>query len=253
MKYFNFLFSCILILFPISIFSQIENVFNVKAIIEVKNAEDVTSIDAKAINNDEVVHDLNYLLISIKQSSNGNMTNNKQEGKFVISPDETKDLSHVTISHTKDDQIKIYLFIRNEKENKLISKDSLFINVTDDIQISTNRSIKNPDTEITEEDFELKGIVVDNTKSKLGKDFFETFYNIYRDSNEKYAFAINVNELPSIGRNGIINIDTSDQNIYSFRVVPNDEYITAQAQMTMRYLNKYYRESKLLDKELGAP
>ncbi|MGX9986997.1 CsgE family curli-type amyloid fiber assembly protein [Soonwooa purpurea] len=254
MKNLFYLFSCLLIFSPILFFSQIENTIDVKAAIEVKNAESMISIHAKAINNDDIVHALNYLLISIKRSSNGNISNNKQEGRFIISPDERKDLSQITINYANDDQVKIYLFIRNEKENQLVSKDSLFFNVKSDELLSHKYNFSNEKDEIVkEEDFELKGLVVDNTKSKIGKDFFEAFYNIYKDSTNQFAFVININELPSIGRNGIINIDTSDKNIYSFRVVPNDDYIIAQAQMTMRYLNNYYRESKLLDKELRAP
>lgn len=249
------LFSFILFFLPIKIISQFENNKNVKAVIEIKKAENMISIDAKATNNDEIVHDLNYLLLTVKQSTTGNLSNNKQAGKFVISPDETKNLSHVTINYSPEDKIKIYLFVRNEKENVLISKDSVFINIDKQSEMSSNKnniSSKNKEV-VKEDDFELKGLVVDNTKSKIGRDFFELFYNLYKDAPEQYAFVINVNELPSIGRNGIINIDTSDRNIYSFRVVPSDEYIAAQAQITLRYLNNYYRENNMIQKELKAP
>lgn len=249
------LFSTILFFLPVKIISQFENNKNVKAVIEVKKAESIISIDAKATNNDQIVHDLNYLLLTIKQSTSGNFSNNKQAGKFVISPDETKNLSHVTLNYSPEDKIKIYLFVRNEKENVLISKDSVFINIDKQNAISSNKdklSEKNKEV-VKEDDFELKGLVVDNTKSKIGRDFFEVFYNMYKDSPEQYAFVINVNELPSIGRNGVINIDINDRNIYNFRVVPSDEYINAQALLTLRYLNNFYRENNMIQKELKAP
>lgn len=238
---------------PTFLFSQIEKNNNVKANLDVKKEENVISIKAKAINNDDIIHDLNYLLISVKQSSTGNISNNKQEGRFVINPDETKDLSQIIINSQPDDQIKIYLFIRNERENLLLSKDSVYININKENDISSLNTKTIKKEEPKEEDYSLKGLVIDNTKSKIGKDFFELFYTQYNQLSEQFAFVITVSELPSFGRNGIVNIDVGDRNLYSFRVVPNDDYISAQVQMSLRQINNYDRENKLINKELRAP
>lgn len=238
---------------PVFLFSQIEKNNNVKANLDVKKEENIISIKARAINNDDIIHDLSYLLISVKQSSTGNLSNNKQEGKFVINPDETKDLSQIVINSRPEDQIKIYLFIRNERENQLISKDSVFININKENDISTLNKKAVKQAETREEDYSLKGLVIDNTKSKIGKDFFELFYSQYNQLPAQYSFVITVSELPSFGRNGIINIDDGDENLHSFRVVPNDDYIAAQVQLSLRQINNYDRENKLINKELRAP
>ncbi|MGV4413408.1 CsgE family curli-type amyloid fiber assembly protein [Chryseobacterium sp. T1] len=238
---------------PIFLFSQIEKNNNVKANLDVKKEENVISIKAKAINNDDIIHDLNYLLISVKQSASGNLSNNKQDGKFIINPDETKELSEIVVNSEPDDQIKIYLFIRNERENLLISKDSVFINITNENDILSLNTKKIKKEEVKEEDYSLKGLVIDNTKSKIGKDFFELFYSKYNQLSDQFAFVITVSELPSFGRNGVINIDVGDRSLHSFRVVPNDDYIAAQVQLSLRFINNYDRENKLINKELRAP
>lgn len=238
---------------PTFIFAQFEKINNVKAILDVQQNEGVLSISAKATNNDNIIQDLNYLLISIRQSKSGNLSNNKQEGKFIINPDETKVLSKININSAPDDQVKIFLFVRNERENQLVSKDSVFININKENDISANNKKLNLKDIVKEEDFSLKGIVIDNTKSKLGKDFFEKFYSECTQLPELFSFVITVAELPSIGRNGVINIDVGDKNIYTFRVVPNDDYLSAQVSQSLRQLNNYDRENKLIDKELKAP
>lgn len=234
---------------PVFLFSQIDKDNSVKAILDITKDENTISIKAKATNNDDVIHDVNYLLVSIKQSVSGNLSNNKQEDKFIINPDETKDLAQITINNQPDDQIKIFLFIRNERENRLISKDSVFINIHKENDTSSlNTKVVNK-----EEDYSLKGLVIDNTKSKIGKDFFESFYAQYNQLPAQFAFVITVAELPSFGRNGVINIDVGDNTVHSFRVVPNDDYITAQTQFSLRQINNYDRENKRINKELRAP
>ncbi|WP_143093336.1 curli-like amyloid fiber formation chaperone CsgH [Halpernia frigidisoli] len=90
---------------------------------------DIMTLKGTATNKSKVFYELNYLLMVIKQGSEGNANNNKQQGKFVINPDETKTLSEISINMKSSDQLKAYLFVRDENKNLLISKDSLEINV----------------------------------------------------------------------------------------------------------------------------
>ncbi|MGJ1261919.1 CsgE family curli-type amyloid fiber assembly protein [Sphingobacterium spiritivorum] len=226
------------------------NVTDIKAAIDTKRTEDLLNIEAKAINNDDIIYDLNYLLIAIKQSKTGNLSNNKQEGKFVIQPNQEKLLSGISLNITQEDQLKIYLFLRNEKENILISKDSVFINIEPNtqtqnlIQTTNMANLKRA----AKEDYTIKGIMVDNTKSKIGKDFFDMLFNQYSQLSEKYTFTITLRELPSFSNNGIISIEVEDLTIFTLRAIPNEEYLNLQLQLCLQQISNYNKNRNLINK-----
>ncbi|WP_236582144.1 curli production assembly/transport protein CsgE [Sphingobacterium spiritivorum] len=226
------------------------NKSEIKAVLNVKQTEGMLNIKAKAVNDDVIIHDLNYLLIAIKQSPSGNLSNNKQEGKFVVKPDEEKLLSEISLNLTPDDQLKIYLFIRNEKENALISKDSVFINIDPNARTPTQKqtTVTVGSKKASHEDYSIKGIMVDNTKSKIGKDFFDMLYAQYSQSTEKYTFTITLRELPSFSNNGIISVEVEDLIIFTLRAIPNEEYLNLQLQLCLQQINNYNRNRGLLIK-----
>lgn len=86
-------------------------------------------VENSAINNSELHAELEYLYISIRKNKQGNISSNKQSGKFSIAPKSTKKLSESTININPDDELKCYLYIKDENSKNLISKDSLLINV----------------------------------------------------------------------------------------------------------------------------
>lgn len=239
---------CFITMIISSVFGQ---TIHIKPSIEVIQAENMISLKALILNNDEVIHDLNYLLIAIKQGESKNLTNQKQEGRFVVEPNEKKELSELRMNLIKGDEIKSYLFIRDELKNSLIAKDSVLIKY-DGNDLSLNQYAS---TEVVfkKNEFVLRGLVVDQTKTKGGRDFFDSFYSKYNLQNEKYPFVTVINELPAFGRNSIIQIEDADKILYSFRVVPGDDYIDSQVEQTLRRLNQYYNEIKFLKEQISAP
>ncbi|MCB4235072.1 curli production assembly/transport protein CsgE [Kaistella anthropi] len=67
----------------------------------------------------------------------------------------------------KNDALKVFLFIKDEQTGQLISKDSLEINAK-----TFTRKVSNVNEN---EIFELKGLTIDQTKTKTGKDFYDLF------------------------------------------------------------------------------
>lgn len=224
---------------------------NITPSIEVNQVENMISLKAFVLNNDEVIHDLNYLLIAIKKTERNNLSNNKQEGQFVIAAYEKKNLSELRLNISKGDEIKSYLFIRDEINNKLIAKDSVLINYKE--KDSEDEIISKTVAVFLKEDFVIKGLVIDQTKTKFGRDFFDYFYSAYNLMNEKYPFVTTITEIPSIGRTSIIQIEDRDKLLHSFRVEPKEEYIKMQVDYTLKRLNQYNNELKFISEQLTAP
>lgn len=214
-----------------SISSKIENNFT----------EGILKLKASATNKSTNYQELNYLFISIKKGGSGNISNNKQSGKFTLNPQETKQLSELSINVQKNDAVKIFLYIKDEQTQKLLSKDSLEINP---------QKFQNKISKVNEDDiFELKGLTIDETKTKIGKDFYDLFYLEYTKLPEKFGNAITIGELPSVGRSSQISVVVEDKTVYNFMSNPNDDFLKEQANITMKILLDYYQKKSLIKNE----
>ncbi|MDO9273954.1 MAG: CsgE family curli-type amyloid fiber assembly protein [Lutibacter sp.] len=211
---------------------------SVRAKIVAKVADNL--IDAKAVaqnNEGTIKDDYSYLLFSLKKGEQGNYSRNSQSGQFSLEPNEEKELASLKINIQKDEECKIFLFIR--KDDALISKDSIII-------YSAEKEKKNE--VIAESNFEIKGIVVDDVITKIGKDFHDYFYQDYSNSGNQYPFVINIKEKPYFGRSSIITIEIEDQNIFEFITKPDEEFLRDAVKSALQNINQFAIKRKLLYK-----
>jgi hypothetical protein len=197
-------------------------------------------IDAKAVaqNNEATIKDdYSYLLFSLKKGAQGNYSKNTQSGQFSLESGEKKELSSLKINIQKDEECKIFLFIR--KDDVLISKDSIVI-------YSAEKEKKKE--VVAESDFEIKGIVVEDVITKIGKDFHDYFYQEYSNSGNQYPFIINIKERPYFGRSSIITIEIEDQNVFEFFTKPDEEFLRSAVTAALQKINQFAIQRKLLYK-----
>lgn len=209
--------------------------------IESETVEKQLKIKGTVTNNTSTYEELNYLLVSIKRGGNGNLSNNRQSGKFSINPGETKLLSEINVGLENKDALKAFLYIRDEQTQKLISKDSLEIN-----QDFFKKKISQVEKE---EAFELKGLTIDETKTKVGRDFYDMFYIQYSQIPDKSSSSIKISELPTRGTSGQINIEIDDKIVYSFITNPSDDYLKEQLVNTLRYIKEFNARKNLIKNE----
>ncbi|KPH12785.1 curli-like amyloid fiber formation chaperone CsgH [Chryseobacterium sp. ERMR1:04] len=213
----------------------------INAKIENKIIEGQINLKAVITNNTTIYKELNYLLISIKKGSGGNLSNNQQSGKFSVNPNETKVLSEMNVNLEKKDALKAFLYIKDEETKQLVAKDSLEIN---------NESFKKKVSKIEDDVvFELRGLTIDQTKSKVGKDFYDIFYLQYSQLPDKSNSAITISELPGRGTNGQINIEMDDKVVYSFMTNPNEDYLKEQLVTSLKYIKEYNAKKNLIKNE----
>lgn len=224
-----------------SIASAQEEDNKITAKIESQDVEGIIRLKAFATNETTSYQELNYLFVSIKKGNSGNLSNNKQSGKFTLKPDETKQLSEIAVNLQKSDALKVFLYIKDEQTQALVSKDSIIINGKD-MQTKLSRT---DESEI----FELKGLTIDDTKTKIGKDFYDYFYLEYSKLPEKSTSSITISELPTNGRNSQISVEIDDKTINSFISNPNEDYLKEQASLTLKILQDYDRRKDLIRNE----
>ena len=102
-------------------------------------------------------------------------------------------------------------------------------------------------------DIEIEGIIVDATQTKIGKDFYDIFYQQWSQVENLPYHSITINEkaLPQLG--SIISVQVEDRVIFQQFVQPRYEKIEEMAnyalQQTYQYIKNYDNMQKQLQGE----
>jgi hypothetical protein len=190
------------------------------------------------VENEELLfkNDLFYNLVALKKGSSGNYSSNNESGEFSLDPNESKNLSTIRLNIEKNEQIQVYLFIKHK--DVLVSRDSVLIMPTEQKKIEKK--------DFKEEEFILKGIVIDEVITKIGKDFHDYFYQSYRASGVQHPFIITLKEKPYFGRSSIITILVEETKIFEFMTKPDEEFLKIAVMQSLQNLNTYAIQRKLL-------
>lgn len=232
--YFTLLFS----FFLINLNAQESDENLVEANIEIEQNENSITLLPTIHNKSALFFEYNYLFLVKKTDKKNNLSINKQNGKFTLQPGEIKKLSMTQLNQSEYQKINATLYIRDEVHNELITKDSI--------------EIKGIATKVVEEtSLMLEGLVVDESKTKFGKDFYDEFYSVYNQYPKKFKFIILISELPHRGQTSIIQVKADQETIHEFFSNPNEEYFKQQVGITLRNLTKYAEEKENLKQEFN--
>lgn len=215
------------ILLPLNSIAQEERDSLIVAKIEVVQSENTLTFRPSVQNKGDYHYELDYLLLVKKTDADKNLSVSQQKGKFTLAPNGIESLSITTVNQTQKQKVTAILFIRDEVANKLITKDS--------IQITTKelRPIKESTLMV------MKGIVVDDSKTKMGRDYYDAFYSTYNQYPTKFDFIINISELPHRGLSSIVQVKVDQDLILEFFANPDEEFIKAQVAATFQKLISY--------------
>lgn len=219
-------------------YSQISNK-EVRAKISLEEIEGNIKIIGTAENLTEIVQSMSYKLSVIKKNkNNNNQSNNAQEGLFTLDPNETKNLSTTQVNIGKEDEV-IVLLLFYDSDKKLVGKDRIVIG---------EEEKKKDEVKIPVDGFELSGIISDDTKTKVGKDFYDFYYYIYNDKKINSKKIVTVSEELSFARNTKIIISIENNTIYEFLAKPDEEFLTMVAEdsvyATYVYLKKLEKQNE---------
>ena len=218
--------------------AQETEVINVK--INLFQKDIFVMLDAVVENSDHIYKNkLNYHLLSLKKDVNSKTyTRDDRFGEFNLLPNEKKTITNLKLNINPNQEVKVYLFIRNDKQ--LIAQDSVKINEIVEILKTTA---------IQEDEIEIKGLVVENVKTKIGKDFYDIFYQKYNRGGAKYSFVINIIEKPFIGgRGALVSIEVDDKKIFEFQARPDEEMLQKAADYTLKLIKNYSKTRNTFEK-----
>ena len=239
--YIHYCMLAFLIFFANSGVAQVYNTEIAAEIILDRNSEFV-DITGSGYNKSQISRSLNYILNVYKSDDFGNVSNNEQNGRFVLQPGEKKRLSTTTINI--DDGNKVIILLRiYDLENNLLGKDRIVLNDDSGDKKIVLKPQENTDvrTEFAKSDgVELRGIVLEDTKTKPGRDFYSQYYSGYLAANIDGPKIVTIKEVLAIANNTKIEVRIDEEVIMEFFIRPQNDYISGMVEIALRRTLAYF-------------
>ena len=98
----------------------------------------------------------------------------------------------------------------------------------------------------------MKGIISDETKTKIGKDFYDFYYKKYNEANIDAEKIVKIEEEQMFGRTTKIKISVENQIINEFIVKPNEEFLTTMANQSVYLTKKHFKDLERNNKLISS-
>jgi hypothetical protein len=227
------LFIIIIFFTPFSFAQEFDN-YELEGKINLFRIDDFLTLRAQALNHESFfINDLNYNLVVLKKNSEGKLSKKSESNDFSLKPSEEKQLAVIKLNFKKNEELKVYLFIKYK--DKLVHRDTLFLLPMKEGVVKKT---------VNEKQFLIKGIVIDRSLTKIGKDYHDFFYKEYLVTKRNYPFIIKIVEKPAMGRSSILSIEVDRKKIHEFFARPEEDYLKANVAQAMRKLRGYNQKRK---------
>ena len=223
----------------------------VEAKIETAQQNDFTTIKATAFNKTEITKSLIFkLMVFDKEESVDNLLEDKKQ-RFIISANQKIELAEASFNIIGDQPV-ICVMLIYDLDNNLIGQDRVVYNDKSNLDIENKQKLldKLKEEQANSQDvnkgkrdgLELKGIVVEDTKTKPGRDFYKLFYSLYTQNNINGNKVVTIKEVLALGRNTKIEVIVGDDEIFSFFVRPSLEYLTKMNDYAIINVYKHFKK-----------
>lgn len=102
------------------------------------------------------------------------------------------------------------------------------------------------------DNFDMSGMVIDNTKTKAGRDFYTLFYQKWMSDNLKNEYIIKVKEEPFRLRSTKIEITVNDRLVFSSYLQPRRSLIEALSEQAYFKVKNYIINYDIIMQQLGS-
>lgn len=214
----------------------------VKAKIDIEKIENMLSVTGTAENLKSSFKNIVFKLSVFKtNNSNSNKSNNAQDGRITLEPKQKVTLSQTQVNVNKEDQVIILLLIYDE-DNNIIGKDRIAIGGNE--EESKIVALKPKDG------LEMIGIISNDTKTKLGNDFYDLFYSELNKLKTSSPKTVSVQEELTFGRTTKIIINVDGEIIDEFIARPDEDFLKYMAELTSSRVFKYFKNIEKQNKEI---
>jgi len=236
----NFLKTILVIALTFNTYFSYAQYYNTEIEASITNSDVNQQVELKAFakNKTQINTSLRYVFSIIYPDSAEELQKEVFDGRLVLIPEEKKEILAETRDFEEVEEV-IVLFLIYDTEDKLVGKDRKVFRKgilveEDQPAIAISKQKFNMDVETTKEDgLVLRGIVIEDTKTKPGSDFYKTFYSNYLSKNVNGSSIVTIKEVLAIGRNTKIEVLVGDTKVFEFFVRPSTEYLSKMAEISL--------------------
>jgi len=186
-------------------------------------------------NDSDLFKSLSYELIIIGNMGTDKANKTEQKNNFSLAPNEVKIVASQNLNVADTDNIIVLLLIYEEE--KLIARD----------RKELKKEKNNPQVS---DGLEIKGLVVENVRSKVGKDFYDYFYRQFSLKNPGSDQLVKVEEQLGIGIGTRIQVKVQEDLVFESFARPNEEQLISLANSAvnrvLQFLKQKERQKQLL-------
>ncbi|MEM1321029.1 MAG: curli-like amyloid fiber formation chaperone CsgH [Bacteroidota bacterium] len=213
-----------------------------KAWIDKKEEGANARISGMVLNNGQQQLNLTYRMLVDHRSPAGR-SSNTQGDDFVLAPGQQLRLSEVQLALSEKSQYRIILEILQNGQR--VAVDSLVH------QMPPPAPPQKPLVKASE-DLELDGLIIDDTRTKVGGDFYDLFYRGWTPPQEARDYTIRIKELPARGRIARIAILVNNEQVTQRIIQPRSNIVEMQAGQAIRIVYNQLKNRAGLKKELES-
>ena len=97
---------------------------------------------------------------------------------------------------------------------------------------------------------EIEGLVVDQTITKVGHDFYDVFFTSWEAPANAGDFTITIREKPARGTNILISVDVNDNELLELPLQPKQEVIEETAAYAVSVASEYITDARNVSQQL---
>ncbi|PCE64342.1 hypothetical protein B7P33_08575 [Sediminicola luteus] len=220
---------------------------SIAADINTKEENGFAVFTATVTNNELVNHSLRYVFSTHKNiKGTSDKSNSKQEGRFVLMAGEKREISVQRIQIEENERVIVLLLVYEEEE--LVAKNRRLINGYEGeeglnpVRVDGQVIDASQKAEKQKDGIFLRGMVVEDTKTKLGREFYTDFYSKYRLRGINGTGILKIEEGISFGNTTQIEIKSDQELIFKFIVNPRRAYMEQMLEQALFRVNMFYKK-----------
>ena len=193
--------------------------------------------------------EFSYNFLLINRSKSGSNTN-KQGGKITTQKDVSNVLSQVKIKLPDGEtefEAKLFLYY-NGNPILAVSKSLTSSSEITDQSNLTEKFLD--DNKVANDDFSIGGIVLDNTKTKSGREFYELVFRQLNSFDLIKENKIMVDETIIQARRTKADVYVDDQLVFSSMLSLKYDELEELAGNAIAYISNYYQNQELMQNRL---
>lgn len=194
-------------------------------------------------------------VLEIEQEGPSGLKSKLEGDKFDVLPKQKILLSKTELRTDSLRYFKVRLRIFDYQEN-LLASDSISKGrpspTPQSSSTNTFTEISVPQSKAPAADVEpeLGGLIIDDTRSKSGRDFYDIFFKKWIAPTGINDYTIVIRELPVRGRFAQVSLVVNDQDILKRFLHPQYDRIEEQANVSIRFIRSHLRNQKAAKSEL---